>query len=252
AAVKALLPGYIPPPEQPPDTPVGRSDTTPSRSKLPPRILIGIAAAILLPLLILAGVLLNLKLPGGGELIVECDDPQAKIQVVAVKDGQREALGLTQEANNKFRLSEGRWTILIEGIDAAEFALSENEVVINGGTQAAVRVTRRDTPMVDSSHTELAPLTAPTNNESAKPQSAQVPQVATSSEGESPETVVNWSQLRTATDFAGLVAAPEKNFELWQWQLRPWLPQLTQHSHGLTENRIAIDPTDKYFAVISQ
>jgi serine/threonine protein kinase/WD40 repeat protein len=251
-AVNALLPGHIPPPEQPSDTPVGRSDTTPSPSKLPPRILIGIAATIMLPLFILAGVLLTLKLPGGGELIVECDDPQAKIQVVAVKDGHREALGLTQEANNKFRLSEGRWTILIEGIDAAEFALSENEVVINGGTQAAIRVTRRDSAMVKSFDAESAPLAAPTTNESAQPQSTQVPQVATSSERESPEPMVDWSQLRTATDFAGLVAAPEKKSELWQWQLRPWLPQLTQHSHGLTENRIAIDPTDQYFAVISQ
>lgn len=251
-AVKALLPSYTPSPEQPSNTPAGRSDTTPSRSNLPPRILIGVAAAIMLPLLILAGVLLTLKLPGGGELIVECDDPQAKIHVVAVKDGQREALSLTQEANNKFRLSEGRWTILIEGIDAAEFALSENEVVINGGTQAAVRVMRRDTPMVNSSNAELTRSTAPTINESAQPQSAQVPQIATSSEGESPETVVDWPQLRRANDFAGLVAAPEKNSELWQWQLRPWLPQLTQHSHGLTENRIALDPTGKYFAVISQ
>ena len=116
----------------------------PNAVKFPPRVLIGVAAAILIPLLIAAGVMLKLKLPGGGELIVDCDDPNAKIQVVAVKDGQREDLSVTSEVGNKLRLSEGRWTILIEGVDAAEFALSENEIVINGGTPASIRVTRRD------------------------------------------------------------------------------------------------------------
>ncbi len=251
-AVKALLPGHVPSPGQPSEPPVGRNDTKSSRSKIPPRVLIGVAAAIVLPLFIVAGVLLTLRLPGGGELIVECDDPQAKIQVVAVKDGQREDLRLTQEANNKFRLSEGRWTILIEGIDAAEFALSENEVVINGGTQAAIRVTRRDTPMVNSFDAELISATTTTTLDSAIPRLPQVPQIATSNERESPTAIVDWLQLRTATNFAGLVAAPEKNSELWHWQLRPWLPQLTQYSHGLTENRIAIDPNGKYFAILSQ
>ncbi|MCA9129179.1 MAG: protein kinase [Planctomycetales bacterium] len=251
-AVKALLPSSIPSPVQPLQTQVGHSDTQPSRSKLPPCILIGLAAVIMFPLLILAGVLLTLKLPGGGELIVECDDSQAKIQVVAVKDGQREALSLTQEAGNKFRLSEGRWTILIEGIDAGEFTLSENEVVINGGTQAAIRVMRRDAPQVASSNAELSPSAVRNNNVSATPQSDQLSNVASKSDRELPETVVDWPQLRTATQFAGLVAAPEKDSELWQWQLRPWLPQLTQSSHGLTENRIALDPMGKYFAVLSQ
>ena len=183
---------------------------------------------------------------------MECDDPQAKIRIVAVKDGQREALGLTQEADNKFRLSEGRWTILIEGIDAGEFTLSENEVVINGGTQAAIRVMRRDAPQVASSNAELSPSAARNINESATPQSDQLSNVSSKSDRELPETVVDWAQLRTATQFAGLVAAPEKTSELWQWQIRPWLPQLTQSSHGLTESRIALDPTGKYFAVLSQ
>lgn len=250
-AVKALLPSYLPSHEQPSTTAVSPGESKPARFKMPPGILI-LAAAIVFPLFILAGILLTLQLPGGGELIVECDDPQAKIQVVAVKDGQREALGLTQEANNKFRLSEGRWTILIEGIDAAEFALSDNEVVINGGTRAAIRVTRRDTAMVDSSGAVLIPATAPTAIDAEVPQEPQEPQVVTGSQSELPATVVDWLQLRTASFFAGLFPAAEKNSELWQWQVRPWLPQLTQHLHGLTENRIAFDPTGRYYAVLSQ
>ena len=94
-AVKAILPGYVPPQKQPITLAVSPSRTKTERSKFPPRVLIGVAAAILIPLLIAAGVMLKLKLPGGGELIVDCDDPNAKIQVVAVKDGQREDLSLT-------------------------------------------------------------------------------------------------------------------------------------------------------------
>ncbi len=91
---------------QPTKHAVSPSETKAERSKFPPRVLIGVAAAILIPLLIAAGVMLKLNLPGGGELIVDCDDPNAKIQVVAVKDGQREDLSLTREVGNKLRLSE--------------------------------------------------------------------------------------------------------------------------------------------------
>ena len=62
-AVKALLPSSIPSPVRPPQTQVGHCDRQSSRSKLPPRVLIGLAAMIMFPLLIFAGVLLTLKLP---------------------------------------------------------------------------------------------------------------------------------------------------------------------------------------------
>ncbi|MEZ6082130.1 MAG: WD40 repeat domain-containing serine/threonine protein kinase [Pirellulaceae bacterium] len=249
--VRAIPPGYkvLHHRSSLPITPASPDGTKVERSKLPPRVLVGVAAAILIPLLIAAGVMLKLKLPGGGELIVDCDDPNAKIQVVAVKDGQREDLSLTREAGNKLRLSEGRWTILIEGVDAAQFALSENEIVINGETPASIRVTRRDStvvepPLVVQSHE------APGEVENAT--IAQSPNRGGATHGAPGQHIFDWSQLRPTGHFTGLVPSPEEHSKLWQSQIRPWLPQLTQNSHGLTENRIAIDPTGKYYAVISQ
>ena len=75
---------------------------------------------------------------------MDCDDPIARIQVVAVEDVQRGDLCLTRVVGSKLRLSEGRWTILVEGVDATQFALFEDAIVINGGTPASIRITRGD------------------------------------------------------------------------------------------------------------
>ena len=146
-------------------------------------------------------------------------------------------------------MSEGRWTILIEGVDAAQFALSENEIVINGGTPASIRITRRDSSVVDPP-VVVQPHEAPGEAENAT--IALAPNRDNAISRASLQNVFDWSQLRQSDHFTGLVPSPEEHSKLWQWQIRPWLPQLTQHAHGLTENRIAIDPAGKYYAVISQ
>lgn len=250
-AVRPLLPGYVAPENILESTGQSATSSDQSGSGRSRRTLVAIGLAILLPLLIAAGVMLTLRLPGGGMLVVDCDDPNANIQVVAVQNGQRKDLSLSQETGNQLRLEEGRWTVLIEGVDASEFSLSENEVVINGSTSASIRVTRKEAvaePRVapDSSKTQSQPFT---NDSAASP-----PALATGSgeaESKPDERSLDWQSLRTTSVFGGLLSEPQETLDGLRWQIRPWLPPVTQHAHYLTENRVSITPTGGSYAIIT-
>ncbi len=121
--------------------------------------------------------------------------------------------------------------------------------MINGGTPASIRVTRRDATLADRPLVE--PARAATDE--AKAATIALTQNRDGAVQQLPsQSTVDWSLLRSTSHFSGLLPSPAEQSELWNWQIRPWLPPLTQHAHGLTENRVAIDPAGKYFAVISQ
>lgn len=249
-AVQRLLPGTMAPDTKPASTdgrPAASSEQSADHGNGSRRVIVAIGLAILLPLLIAAGVMLTLRLPGGGVLVVDCDDPDANIKVVAMQNGQRQDLSLKQETGNQLRLEEGRWTVLIEGVDASEFSLSENEVVINGSTPTSIRVTRKEAAAMErvvdnSAETQSKPM--------AGGSVAAEPDIAASNSN-SDEPSLDWKSLRPAGALGGLLPEPQEASNGIRWQIRPWLPPVTQHAHYLTENRVAIAPTGQSYAVIT-
>jgi WD40 repeat protein len=79
---------------------------------------------------------------------------------------------------------------------------------------------------------------------------AAEPDIAASSSN-SVEHSLDWQNLRPAGALGGLLPEPQKASNGIRWQIRPWLPPVTQHAHYLTENRVAIAPTGQSYAVIT-
>lgn len=131
------------------DQPDGQAPTralpAPGPAGPPSRRWLKLACAGLLPvfLLLLAGLVYRLKLPDGGELVVTCDDPAAQITVTAVQDQIVAPLQFTQDAQGTLKLNEGRWEIRIAGLQAEQFQISQNEIVVSRGEKVQLRVTRR-------------------------------------------------------------------------------------------------------------
>ncbi len=107
------------------------------------------------------GILIRLQLPNGGELIIQCDDPNAKISIVAEADGDSKQLALEQLSATDFKLSAGTWRITLSGLDADKFEVSENEVTISNGRETTIVITRREKDLSNLPHAvapEIAPL----------------------------------------------------------------------------------------------
>lgn len=99
--------------------------------------------AFLFPFILLAGVLIRLQLPGGGELVIECDDPNATFNVVAVQGDSQEELKFSRDQNGSIELKVGTWQVDIQGLDADQYKLSKDQVVISKGKTKRLRATRR-------------------------------------------------------------------------------------------------------------
>jgi serine/threonine protein kinase/WD40 repeat protein/Leucine-rich repeat (LRR) protein len=98
-------------------------------------------AGSLLPLFLAGWLIYRLSLPSGGELVVQCvDDVQVTIR--AVQEENVESLELIREPTGRLALGSGPWRLSLQGLDAEQYALSEDEIVITSGGQPRVRVTR--------------------------------------------------------------------------------------------------------------
>jgi TusA-related sulfurtransferase len=70
--------------------------------------------------------LLKLRTKDGGELIIQSDDPDAKISISAVKGEQSEELQLLEQDDRTLKLTQGKWAIHIAGAEASGFELSSD------------------------------------------------------------------------------------------------------------------------------
>lgn len=227
-----------------------------------------IGLGFLIPALLVATVI-TLMLPGGGQLVIDCADPNAQLHVVAVKDGQREELALTLEQGNTLKLREGRWDLKITGVKAEEFEVSQDEVVINSGTPSEIRVTRREVaanPVVVALPENQPASTVASDAATAEPPyfpltppatevSPALPDIAVKqldSPKDSFETAGDSRSIDSAPTIAGLLPTSVPIANGAAWQIRPWFPELRDETSYLTENRIAIDPSGKFYAVLTQ
>lgn len=102
------------------------------------------ASVSLLFVAMLAGVVYKLQLPDGGTLIVECDDPNARIQIQAVQGKMIESLEFSQSGPQAYELSAGTWKLAIEGLDADLFELDQNSMTITKDGKQNLLVQRTD------------------------------------------------------------------------------------------------------------
>lgn len=101
-----------------------------------------IAAAMLVPLLCLLTLILKIPMPGGGELIVECDDPNANIQVEFIQNGNEKAFKLEELKNRSVKFSNGIVRIQITGLDSDNYKLAEDHFTIQSGKKQVVSIRR--------------------------------------------------------------------------------------------------------------
>lgn len=142
-------------------TPHAQDDKRP-----PTRYRFAIALAGLIPLLLLAGVIFRLQFPDGGELLVECDDPNAQITVSAVQGDISETLELSKQPNGSLTLTAGTWQLSIEGLDADSFRLSENQIVMSSSSgNQTLTVTRKPAPKPSDIPLAMTPVTQPKMSE---------------------------------------------------------------------------------------
>ncbi|MAT16636.1 MAG: hypothetical protein CMJ46_15355 [Planctomyces sp.] len=118
-------------------------EVTPASGVKPPRkrrltVLAGMAGFFLLALLVV-----RLNLPDGGELIVECDDPNARLELAAVQDQRSHKFELAQQPDSSYQLSTGTWNISISGVDADKYELTDDQITILNEGQSKVRIVRR-------------------------------------------------------------------------------------------------------------
>ncbi len=103
------------------------------------------AAAAFFPLALAAWLVYRFALPGGGELVIECTE-DVQLTVRAVQEEQVETLDLIRKPSGKLELATGPWQLTLQGVDAEEFKLSDDTIVVSKGEQLQVRISRSTPP----------------------------------------------------------------------------------------------------------
>ncbi len=164
-----------------------------------------LAASILLPIALLASVVYKLSLPGGGELLVEVDDPTIDVMVVAKNNAQEKRLEFSREdGGNRITLGYGTWELQLSGVEADLYELSETSVTLNRGGESIVKVEVRPALKVVE---PPKPKTSATGTFEAPPQQSE-----------------KWELASERTFLPGLALQPAKvsdHFETNQILLRP-------------------------------
>lgn len=207
-----------------------------------------IAGAVLLPIILIAGVIFRLQSPDGGELLVECDVPDAQITITAVQGAQNKAFQLSQQPDGLLKLATGTWEIRIAGLDADSFELSTHRIVMSSGETKRLSVTRK-LPEKPAGHS-IAATPKVTQPKPLHPQdgiSPQKPGAASSVAGQLSDDVVrqrmaavDW-QPGQATTLPGYASFPTTLPGMpSDWQILP------KFAHD--RNNMVASPHGTYFA----
>jgi len=98
--------------------------------------------AMSLAALFLLALIIKISLPGGGELIVKCEDPDAKIQVEFIQNGNEKSFELSDLNDQSVQVSNGVVRIKISGIQADEYELDDDRFTIRNGQKQTVSIRR--------------------------------------------------------------------------------------------------------------
>jgi serine/threonine protein kinase/WD40 repeat protein len=234
------------------ETSGGRTAVPPANGWLWPA---GMLSAILL-----TGIFIKLLTPDGGELIIQSDDPDARIFITAVQGEQKEELRLVEAADKSFTLTQGKWDIRIEGAEASGFELSRDTVVISPGGKHEVRVTRRsaaevaadsgtaktmsDTALVDGSDAKRSAETVPADSPSAvevQPQQQSAAVVRHNG-------AIAWKPGRLDRPDWGYVAQPTDLDDVFTWQMQILRPPTGMMAGWENNRRASLDPREELVA----
>ena len=192
-----------------------------------------LGGGFLLPMILLAGLIYKLKLPDGGELVVELSDPAAKLNIVAIQGDRQQPLEFEQQGDKTFLLTKGAWELHLSGVDADRFELSQESVEIFAGTRQIVSVTVRP-PEVDIP-SKLASEPAPED----------VLRMADSTAN----SKLDWTPKDASPELSGIVLQPAKlspHFEVGTHYLRRPAGIHDQWSGG--RHHFDVDPQEKSWA----
>lgn len=169
------------------------------RSSLRRRLLL--CGGLLLPILLLGGLIYKLQLPDGGELLVELHDPRAQLQIVAVQEDKSKTLTFEQNGEGAFQLTTGPWQLSLSGLDADQFELSEQSIVIAKGDTKRVTITVRSPEAVAADKTK--------QSQSAVAKSApDLPRNKTTPREVSSE--IDWAPQDASGNLSGIVQQPAR------------------------------------------
>ena len=99
-------------------------------------------AGVTIPILMLLALVIKIALPGGGELIIECDNPDAEIEVSFVQDGIEKSEELKVLTGQSIEFSTGTVHVKISGVDATSYELEKDRFTIKRGEKQVVSIRR--------------------------------------------------------------------------------------------------------------
>ncbi|MEZ6121248.1 MAG: protein kinase [Pirellulaceae bacterium] len=88
------------------------------------------------------GVVFRFSLPDGGELVIQCDDPHAKITFSVVRDGELKSLTFAADNQKSVRLRRRHMACDDFGADADQFRISSDRIEMIRGGKATVSIRR--------------------------------------------------------------------------------------------------------------
>ncbi|MEZ6096021.1 MAG: serine/threonine-protein kinase [Pirellulaceae bacterium] len=222
---------------------------------------IAVSGLMLISVLI-AMIVMRFQLPNGGELVIECDDPNAQITFSILKDGEQSPLSVSLDKHKHLTLSEGTWVASITGVDADGFRLESNRIeMIRGGT-VTIRILRHN----DSSGTVVENVTATTGTDSDEPMVTDLDSAKSQTHAEDvgslfPElgqqdsalASIDWTKVGTSRQL-GLLPTwqPVQEGSDLSWQLRPWLETVGPHLGDPASWLADLDPTGKFLGVVTE
>ena len=207
-------------------------------------------------IILLAGVFLKLRTKDGGELIIQSDDPDAKISIAAVKGEQSEELQLVEQDDRTLKLTQGKWAIHIEGPEASGFELSEDTIVVSPGSRHEILVTRRkagDTvEMADAPRKTDASSSQQKNAASTPKKTPETPMEKVSTAADSVPAAaastgivangqIDWTPGRMDRIGWGLVPQPANLDNVATWQMQLLRPPTGMYGSWYSERQVSLD-----------
>lgn len=208
-------------------------------------------------IILLAGVMLKLQTKDGGELIIQSDDPDAKISITAVNGEQSEELQLVEQDDRTLKLTQGKWAIHIAGPEASGFELSEDTIIVSPGSLHEIRVTRRkaDDSVAMTDSPQKSEITSTAKKSAAnvpKPSPKMPPEKTPAAPASKPPAIdsservangnIDWSPGRMDTIGWGLVPQPANLDSVATWQMQLLRPPTGMCSWWYNERQAHLDP----------
>lgn len=212
------------------------------------------------------GVLLKLRTNDGGELIIQSDDPNAKISISAVQGELSEELQLVEQEDRTLKLTQGKWTIHIQGPEASGFELSRDTIVVSPGSREEIRITRRkgrDTLAMTDAPQKADRLPSSNDSTAGRPKQSSeramgkgltqtTPAASDSTRAAVVNSAIDWTPGRLDNIVGGLVPQPANLDSVATWQMQLLRPPTGMCFWWYNERQAHLDPRGELLATCDE